>query len=169
MARRDMPDSETVELDGVLIETQPIGLVGQKFLDLVALIALELDHFAHSLGLGVRDDRAIASEFLLDDLENFLVVKLGGDALDSGQGLASIALLNTNVDVFLLLGLRLSGILIGFGEGVVGLEIFDGHKLDFLALSLGNGSVRGLVSRTGARRVRLERFHESTMTEVVHL
>lgn len=116
---------EAVDLDSLLIEAKTLFLVSQEFLDLVSLIALQLDHLAHSLGLGSRNDRSIAGEFLLDDLKDFLVVKLGRNTLDCGQGLASISLLNANMEVFLLLCLRLSSVLVGFSEGIVGLEIFD--------------------------------------------
>jgi len=96
---------ETVDFDGLLVEAKTLGLADQKFANLAALVALKLDHLAHALGLGGGDDRAIASEILLEDLENFLVVKLGRNALDRGQGLASIALLDTDMEVLLLLGL----------------------------------------------------------------
>ena len=126
-------------LDGFLIESKALILVGEELLDLKTLIALELDHLAHTLGFGVANDGAIASELLLDDLENLLMVKLARDALDSGQGLASITLwdgmlatgradcdkgrqgrirtLNAYVDILLGL-LGLSGVVVGFGEGV---------------------------------------------------
>jgi len=104
-------------LDGFLIESKARILVGEELLDLKTLIALELDHLSHTLGFGVANDGAIASyqmvshelaimkkdghqqrtEVLLDDLENLLMVKLARDALDSGQGLASITLCRRNV------------------------------------------------------------------------
>jgi len=98
-------------LDGLLIEREAGLLVDEEILDLETVVALELDHLAHTLGLGVTDDGAIAgcperlasglliiaemsghTEFLLDDLENLLVVELGGYTLDRSQGLASITL-----------------------------------------------------------------------------
>lgn len=82
----------TTNLDGLLIESEALVLVGEEFLDLQALVALELDHLSHALGLGVADDSAIASEILLDDLQDLLVVKLAGNPLHGGQGLASITL-----------------------------------------------------------------------------
>lgn len=48
-----------------------------------------MDDFTH---LGVAHDGAIASKGLLDDLENLLLIELLGESLNSGQGLASIAL-----------------------------------------------------------------------------
>jgi hypothetical protein len=50
---------------------------------------LELDDLTH---LGVAHDGAIASELLLDHLEDLLLVELLGETLDSGQGLATVAL-----------------------------------------------------------------------------
>lgn len=66
---------ETVDLDGLAIKAQALLLIGQEVLDIFALVALELNHLAH---LGVGDDGAIAGEFLLDHLEDLLLVKLLG-------------------------------------------------------------------------------------------
>lgn len=114
-----------MDLDSFGIKFQPFLFIDQEFLDIFALITLKLDHLAH---LSVIDDCAIASEFLLDDLEDLLLIEFLGQTLDSSQGLATIALLNPNMDVVLRL-LSFPGIFVGFGEGVEGLEIFDGHKL----------------------------------------
>jgi hypothetical protein len=70
---------ETVNLDGLDIKTQAFLLVGQKVLDILALIALELDC-------------AIAGKLLLDHFEDLLLVELLRQALDRGQCLATIAL-----------------------------------------------------------------------------
>ncbi|KAB8356450.1 hypothetical protein FH972_024033 [Carpinus fangiana] len=78
---------KAVDLDGLAVEGEAILLIGEKFLDVLALVALQLDHLAH---LGVDDDGAIAGKLLLDDLENLLLVKLLGQALDRGQSLATI-------------------------------------------------------------------------------
>lgn len=77
-------------LDGLSIEFEAV-FGGQKLLDILALIALELDHLAH---LAICNDCAIASygvsvnipshinvvcqhtEFLLDDLKDLLLVEL---------------------------------------------------------------------------------------------
>lgn len=56
-----MSGLETVDLDGLLVETQSIVLVGKELLNLVALITLELNHVTHAFGIGVVDDGAIAS------------------------------------------------------------------------------------------------------------
>lgn len=97
-------------LYGLRVEFESFLLIDQKFLDILALIPLELDHLAH---LTVVDDGAIAScdpglaktnpralgmsrstrtELLLNDLEDFLLIELFRETLDSGQGLATIAL-----------------------------------------------------------------------------
>jgi hypothetical protein len=108
---------EAVNLDGLLVETETVFTVNEEVFDLEAMIALELDHLSHALGLGVADDGSIAGKSLLDDLENLLVVELGRNTLNGGQGLTSITLLNANMDVFLGLG-SLSRVFVGFGEGV---------------------------------------------------
>lgn len=115
---------ETVDLDALGIKLEAF-LVGQELLDILSLVTLQLNHLTH---LSVSDDGAIASELLLDDLQNLLLVKLLGKTLNSGQSLTTIALLNPNVDVVLRL-FGLAGVFVGFGEGVEGLEVFDGHKL----------------------------------------
>jgi len=111
-------------LDRLGIQAQPLLLIRQKVLDILALVALELDDLAH---FQVGDNGAIAGKLLLDDFENLLLVKLLGQALHRGQGLAAIALLDPNVDVVLLRLLDLAGVFIRFRERVEGLEILDGH------------------------------------------
>jgi len=54
----------------------------------------------HIAGLFIVDDRAVAGKLFLDDLEDFLEVELGWDALDRGQCLATITLLDADVDVW---------------------------------------------------------------------
>lgn len=80
---------EAVDLDGLGVELEAFLLVDEEFLDVLALIALQLDHLAH---LRVVDNGAIASELLLDDFEDLLLVELLGETLDRGQGFATIAL-----------------------------------------------------------------------------
>jgi len=112
---------ETVDLDGLGIQLKSFLFIGEEFLYILALIALKLNHLSH---LTINDDGAIASEFLLDDLEDLLLIEFLGETLDSRQSLTTIALLNTNMYIILRL-LGLSCIFVGFGEGVEGLEIFD--------------------------------------------
>jgi hypothetical protein len=116
---------EPMDLDGLSIQLEAFLLVGQELLDILTLISLKLNHLTH---LSVSDDGAIASELLLDDLQDLLLVKLLGKTLNSSQSLTTIALLNPYMDVVLRL-FSLAGVFVGFGEGVEGLEVFDGHKL----------------------------------------
>jgi len=114
-------DLEPVDLDGLGIEFEPFFLVDQEFLDIFALIPLKLDHLAH---LGVVDDGAIAGKFLLDDLQNLLLVEFLRKALNRCQSLTTIALLDPYMDIILRL-FGVPGIFVSFGEGVEGLEVFD--------------------------------------------
>jgi len=90
------------------------------------LVTLELDHLAH---LFVFDEGTVASKLLLECLQEFLKVIFFGQALEGGQGLSSIALLNTNMDVVLL---RPDVIVISEGvafisEGIVGSKVLNVH------------------------------------------
>jgi hypothetical protein len=75
-------------LDGLGVDFQALFLVDEEVFHGIALVALELDHVA---SLFIVDDGTVAGKLLLDDLEDFLEIKLGRDALDGGQGLATIA------------------------------------------------------------------------------
>jgi len=82
-------DLETMDLDGLGVKLQPFLLVNQEFLNIFPLIALQLDHLAH---FSVVDNGAIASELLLDDFENLLLVEFLRKTLYGSQGLTTIAL-----------------------------------------------------------------------------
>lgn len=56
-----------------------------------------MDHVA---AFFILDDGAVARELLLDHLENLLGVEFGWDALDGRQCLATITLLDADVDVW---------------------------------------------------------------------
>jgi hypothetical protein len=88
-----------VYLYSLCIELEAI-LGDEKLLNILALISLQLNHLAH---LTVVDDRAIASELLLDDFEDLLLVELLGQALDCGQSLATIALCDRRSAILLCL------------------------------------------------------------------
>ena len=77
--------------------SRPFSLSVRKSFTAIALIALQLDHTA---GLLIVDNCTVAGELLLDDLEDLLEVKLGWDALDRGQRLPTITLLDADVDVY---------------------------------------------------------------------
>jgi len=81
VGRGDMVGLEAVDLDGLGIQLQTLLLIREELLNILALIALQLDHLSH---FSVNDDGAIASELLLDDLEDLLLVELLGKTLDSG-------------------------------------------------------------------------------------
>jgi len=125
---------ETVDLDGLLVKLETI-FTGQELLNILALVALKLDHLSH---LSVNDDGAIASEFLLDDLEDLLLIEFLWETLDSCQSLATISLLDTDMDVVLGL-LGLSCIFIGLREGVERFQILDSgaHKSECAGSLLG--------------------------------
>lgn len=101
-----------MDLDGLGVELKTV-LAGEEFLEVLALVALELDHLAH---LGIVDNGAIAgcvvaklvtrlgmsqcqvagwwcalTKLLLDYGENLLPAELCRDALNSGQGLTPIS------------------------------------------------------------------------------
>ena len=76
-------------LDRLQIKPEPILLIGQEVLHILALVALELDNFAH---LDIAHDSAIAGELLLDHFEDLLLVKFLGETLHRRQGFAAIAL-----------------------------------------------------------------------------
>lgn len=75
-------------LDGLGIKCKTLLLVDEELLDVLPLIALQLDHLSH---FGVDDNGAIAGELLLDDLEDLLLIELLGQTLDSRQSLTTIA------------------------------------------------------------------------------
>jgi len=119
---------ETMNLNGLGIKLETLLLVGEELLDILALISLKLNHLSH---LSIDDNGAIASELLLDDFKNLLLIEFLWKTLDSCQSFTTIALLDTNVYVVLRL-LGLSGIFIRFGEGVKRSQIFDArHRRDF--------------------------------------
>jgi hypothetical protein len=114
-----------MDLDGLGVKLKTFLLVGQELLNIFPLVSLQLNHITH---LSVGDDGAIASELLLDHLQDLLLIELLGKTLDRSQGLTTIALLNPYMDVILRL-FSLAGVFVSFGEGVEGLKVFDGHKL----------------------------------------
>jgi len=113
-----------MDLDGLGIDFQSLFLIDEEVLYDIALVALELNHVT---SLFIVDDGAVAGKLLLDDLEDLLQIKLGRNAFDGGQGFASIALLDANVDIGLsLLLIGFAGILIlRIREGIERLEVLD--------------------------------------------
>lgn len=87
---------ETVDFDGLSIHLET-RWVDEEVLHGIALISLQLDNITRLL---VLDYGTIASELLLDNLQDFLEIKLGGNTFNGGQGLAAVALLDTDVDIY---------------------------------------------------------------------
>jgi hypothetical protein len=87
--RRASARGTGTRLDGLGVDLQALFLVDEEVFHGIALVALELDHVA---GLLIVHNGTVAGKLLLDDLEDFLEIELGRDALDGGQGLATIAL-----------------------------------------------------------------------------
>jgi len=124
-----------MDLDGLGIELQAV-LVDEELLNIFTLITLELNHLSH---LRIDDNSAIASKFLLDDLQDLLWIISLWKTLDSSQRLTTIALLDTDMDVVLRL-FDVIYIFADFSEGIEGLEIFDGAGMslvDNVLLALG--------------------------------
>jgi len=119
-----------MDLDGLGINLQSLLLVDEKLLHDISLVALKLDHVT---GLFIVDYGAIAGELLLNDLEDLLEVELGWNALDGGQGLAAIALLNAYVDIRLgrLLSRFSSILILRIRKGIERFEVLNltGHTM----------------------------------------
>jgi len=133
---------KAMDLNGLGIKLETLFLVGEKLLYIFALITLKLDHLSH---LTINDNGAIASELLLDDLEDLFLIEFLWKTLDSGQSLTTIALLDTNVYVILGL-LCLSCIFVRFCERVKRSQIFDArHRRYFEFLGVGVGGISKVV------------------------
>lgn len=81
-----------MHLDGVLRDD---ALADDELLDLLSLVALQLDHLAV---LFTFDDGAVAAELLAQGLEDLLDVLLG-DTLDGRHGLLTVSLLDAKMHV----------------------------------------------------------------------
>ena len=79
-------------LDSLFLDS----LLNQNFQNLLPLVPLELDDFAHLL---IIYDRTIARKLLFERLQEFLGIILGWDSLEGSDRLSSVSLLNTDVDV----------------------------------------------------------------------
>ena len=107
-------------LDGFGVQFEAV-FGDQEFLDIFSLVTLELNDLSH---LTISYDSTIAGELLLDDLEDFLLIKLLGETLDSSQSLTTIALLDSDVDIILaLLFLSRTLIVVGLREGVCSISV----------------------------------------------
>lgn len=68
----------------------------EKSRDILALIALELNHLAKHF---VLHNRTVAAELFLEILEDFLVAELFLEALDCGQSFPTIPLLYADMHI----------------------------------------------------------------------
>src|SRR3954469_21324835 len=82
---------ETVNLDLLLVDAT---FLNEKSRNFGTLIALELNNGSQLL---ILHKGSVASKVLLENLEHALLVKVLGQSLNGGQGLASVALLDTNI------------------------------------------------------------------------
>ena len=85
------------------------------------LLHLQLDNFSV---LRVLDDCAVASKLFLRYLDDLLEVVLCGEALDGGERLPTVPLLDPDVDEALVPGTRVlvSG---GVRKGIVRLQVLN--------------------------------------------
>jgi hypothetical protein len=95
-----------VDLDVLLLQSMFAHLIfafiGKKVHHLSAMVSLKLNHLPHVL---ILNDGAIACIFLFESFEKSLRTVILWQPLDSRQRLATVALLNTNMDVILGLGI----------------------------------------------------------------
>jgi len=110
-------DLDKILRNGILAH---LLFAGDEAHNFSTMITLKLDHLSH---VGILNDGAIASEFFLEGFEKCLRAVILGQALNSRQRLATVALLNTDMDVIF------SGSITNVvGERIINFEIFDGHK-----------------------------------------
>ena len=113
--------------------------LNEELADVLALVALQLNHFSI---LRVLDHSTIAGKFLLERLHQFLFIVIIRDALDSGEGLPAVPLLDPYMDVVLSAGRKQVITLTCISKGVEGLEVLDsGHTIRFP--SLGEAAAAG--------------------------
>ena len=91
-------------------------LVHQKGLDVCSLVSRKLNDFPYFL---VLLDGTVATEILLECLANSLNVEIVGQAGDSRDTLASVSLLDTDVNLFFGVS---SGVVSGVLKGVCKIE-----------------------------------------------
>lgn len=101
-------DLEAVNLDSSLVDFKSRG---QKVLNLLSLITLELENFTKFF---VLIDMAVASKIFLESLQDSLQIILCWNTLDCSDGLSTITLLATDMDI---IG-RLCVIFPGIGKGI---------------------------------------------------
>jgi hypothetical protein len=91
------------------------AFVHKEFGDVLALVTLQLNHLPK---LRVVNDGPVAAKIFLECLENSLEAQFRRESLDCRQCLATIALLDSDMDKVLLCS---SVVNIGLGKGIEGL------------------------------------------------
>lgn len=118
--------SETVDFDLILGDTEAFLLVDQKFMKDFTLVTLQLDDLTEGC---VFNYGAIAGKVLLDHLQYLLWIVFFGKPLEGRQGLSTIALLDTYVNITAGSFTVVTGPF-AICKRIEGFEIFDGgHKL----------------------------------------
>jgi len=109
------------------------GVLGDAFFDeevgyLETLITLELDDLT---GLLIINEGAVTSKFLLECLQELLGIIFFGQALEGCESLASVPLLDTDVDIVLLrsdVGTAAERVSL-VCEGVESVEVLHAHAM----------------------------------------
>jgi len=114
---------ETVNLDGRFL----YPIFNQEVGDVGTLISLELDNLTHFL---IVNNGSVAGEFFLEFLEYFLEVVFLTQALQGGQSLPSIPLLDTDMNV---IGLRsnvtsISKRIASLSKGIESVKVLYAHS-----------------------------------------
>ena len=92
---------------------------------ILSLVALKLDNLAE---LRVLDNSTVAAKVLLEGLDKFLEAQSLGQSLNGCEGLSTIPLLDTDVDVVLLLG-GSKFVFLSFRKRIKRFQIFNrGHR-----------------------------------------
>jgi len=116
---------EAVHLDGGFVQS----FFDKECGNLGALVSLKLDNLTH---LVVVDKSAVAGEFLLECFQEFLGVILFWQALESGQSLTPITLLDTDMNIFgcgsnvCTVSERVPFVC----KGIVGIEVLYAHAMN---------------------------------------
>ena len=97
-------------------------LLSEKVENVLALVTLDLDDFAH---FSVAHNGSIAAKLFFEEAQDFLQVEITGQPLHRGQRFASGALLDANVHKGARGRARGRGLALGLGKGIVGFEVFE--------------------------------------------
>lgn len=93
-----------MDLDVLLWQLQ---LANQELRHFNSLITLQLDNLTQLL---ILDNVTVASKIFLQNLQDFLQVILNWQTLHSGQGLTTVTLLDTDMDVVCCLSFGITSV-----------------------------------------------------------